>query len=487
MTEEFPDNFLWGASTAASQCEGAWNQDGKGESILDHCTAGDHDHPRRITDKILANETYPSHFGCQQYSHYEEDIRLFSEIGLKAYRMSINWSRIFPNGDDETPNEAGLIYYKNVFKLCRKYGIEPIVTMTHYDIPYHLCVEYGGWTNRKVISFFLKYAETIFKAYDGLVTKWLTFNELNFSTVTYGEIVTSGILPSSHTLVIDEPNPSSETLSRRFQALHNCLVASAKTVKLGHQINPKNRIGCMMCGFVFYPLTSSPEDALACQHDMQIWNYYCMDVMCNGSYPYWAEHFWKTKDICIDMDRDDKDILKHGTVDFLSFSYYKSDCSCASSESNLGNGTNFGLPNPLLKKSAWGWGIDPTGLRYLLNDLYSRYHKPLLIVENGIGEYEKCENGKIEDNGRIAYLKAHIKAMKEAIDEGVDLRGYMAWSAIDIVAASTGEMKKRYGFIYVEADDKGNGTFQRIRKESSYWYQKVIETNGRWALESSDE
>lgn len=475
----FPENFLWGGATAATQCEGAWNADGKGETILDHCTTGDREHPRLVTMIVDPQYTYPTHEGCREYERYEEDIALYAQMGFRTYRMSVNWARIYPNGDDKEPNRAGIEHYRKLFQECRRYGIEPTVTITHYDIPWNLCVKYGGWSNPELIGFYMNYVKTLFTEYKGLVKRWLTFNEINFGTVTYGEVVTAGIIPASGKLVVDDPNASPEEISRRFRALHNEFLASAKAVKLAHEIDPENQMGCMMCGFVYYPLTSKPEDVFAAQRDMNIWNYYCMDVMCKGKYSYWAPRFWKEKGIDLTVTEEEVQILKEGTVDFISFSYYKSDCSCAAVKDNRGNGTNFGLPNPQLKQTQWGWGIDPLGLRYLLNEFYARYEKPLMIVENGQGEYEEIgDDGKIHDQGHIDFLREHIKAMREAVEDGVDLIGYTNWSAIDIVAASTGEMKKRYGFIYVDADDFGNGTYNRIPKDSFYWYKKVIESNG---------
>lgn len=474
----FPENFLWGGSTAATQCEGAWDKDGKGETILDHCTNGDHDHPRLVTMDFNPKYSYPSRNGCHEYERYEEDIRLFAQMGFKTYRMSLNWARIYPNGDDEKPNQAGIEHYRKVFECCRKYHIEPTVTMTHYDIPWHLCTEYGGWVNRKLIDFFLRFARTVFTEYKGLVTRWLTFNEINFSTVSYGEVVTSGIIPKSGKVVMDDPNASRQEVQARFTSLHNELVASALTVKLAHEIDPDNQVGCMQTGFTFYPLTSKPEDAAAQQRDMEIWMYYCLDVMCRGKYPYWAPRYWRDKGISIDVSKEDAQALKEGTVDFISFSYYKTDCSSATIKGDP-NDWAYGADNPALKKNAWGWAIDPAGLRWLCNDLYARYEKPLMIVENGLGEYDTLEpDGKIHDQGHIDYWREHIKALAQAVEDGVDIIGYCVWSAIDIVSAGTGEMKKRYGFIYVDADDYGNGTYNRYPKDSFYWYQKVIRSNG---------
>ena len=476
----FPENFLWGGAVAATQCEGAWNKDGKGETVLDHCTAGDREHPRIVTDSLESIYSYPTHNGCHQYERYEEDIALFAEMGFKTYRLSINWARIYPNGDDLEPNQRGIEHYRKLFQCCRKYGIEPTVTMTHYDMPWNLCKKYGGWSDRRVVEFFVRYARTIFTEYKGLVKRWLTFNEINFGTVTYGGIVTSGIIPENRKIVMDDPNATPEEKSKRFQALHNEFVASAKVVQLGHEIDPENQIGCMQCGFTYYPLTSKPEDILAAQHDMEIWNYYCMDVQCKGKYPYWAKRFWEENDIRFSIAEEDLAELREGTVDFISFSYYKSDCSSEAGAGEQNNGTNFGIPNPHLPQTAWGWCIDPKGLRYLLNDFYARYELPLMIVENGIGEYEiKEADNRIHDQARIEYLREHVIAIREALQDGVPVIGYTPWSAIDIVSAGTGEMKKRYGFVYIDREeDENSGTLNRYKKDSYYWYKKVIETNG---------
>ncbi|MCF0105423.1 MAG: glycoside hydrolase family 1 protein [Holdemanella sp.] len=474
----FPKGFLWGGAVAATQCEGAWNEDGKKASIMDHVTNGDINHPRLITKEIEDNYFYPNHYGCKEYKFYEEDIKLYAEMGFKTYRMSINWSRIFPNGDDEEPNQKGLDYYKRFFTLCRQYNIEPTVTMTHYDMPWNLSEKYGGFANKKVIGFFVKYATTIMKEYKGLVKRWLTFNELNFATVSYGEFVISGIYPECGYVNMDNPNSTLEEKNKRFQALHNELVASAKVVQIAHEIDPEMQVGCMMCGFAYYPLTSKPEDIFAAQKDMEIWDYYCLDTMCKGKYPYWAKRFWKDNNIHIDITEDELNDLSKGTVDFISFSYYRSDCS--SNDASLKQqGTDFGIRNPMLKTTEWGWSIDPLGLRWLLNEFYARYEKPLMIVENGLGAYDTLENGYVHDAYRIEFMKNHIKAMSDAIDDGVDLIGYTCWCAIDIVSAGTGEMKKRYGLIYVDADDLGNGSYKRYKKDSFYWYQKVIQSNGK--------
>lgn len=474
----FPKNFLWGGATAANQCEGAWNIDGKGESITDHTTVGTKDKPRRITDQLDENETYPTHNGCRQYEYYEEDIALMGEMGFKVYRLSIAWTRIYPNGDDEIPNQKGLEYYRRVFETCKKYGIEPLVTLNHYDIPWNLCVKYGGWANRDLIDLFMRYVSTVMNEYKDLVKYWLTFNEINFGTINYGEVLSQGILPENRTVLMIDPDTTSEQVNRRYQALHHQFVASAKAVKLAHEINPENKVGCMIAAFTFYPLTCKPEDVGKWQRDMENWDYYCLNVMSKGEYPYYANRFWKERNISLDITEEDTKALKEGCVDFISFSYYRTDCSCEKGEANSG-AVDFGVPNPNLKKSEWGWAIDPKGLRFILNDFYSRFHKPMMIVENGIGTIDKLEeDGSIHDQAHIDYYREHIKEMAKAIEDGVEVIGYTTWSAVDIVAASTGQMSKRYGFIYVDADDNGNGSYKRYKKDSFYWYQKVIASNG---------
>lgn len=474
----FPSDFLWGGATAATQLEGGWNEGGKGPSIMDHTTNGDLNNARKITDIIDKNKYfYPNHTGSKHFNYFKKDIELFAEIGFKAYRMSINWSRIFPNGDDEKPNREGLEFYREIFEHCRLNNIEPIVTMTHYDMPWNLAQNYGGWTNRKLIEFFKIYARTIMTEYKGLVKKWLTHNEINFGTVTYGEYVTSGIIPLSRKIIMDDPNASTKEINARFQALHNEYVASAHAVEIAREIDEDIEVGAMVCGFAFYPATSKPDDVRQAQLDMEIWDYYSLDVMVKGHYPYWAKRYWNEHDIELDITKEDLEILNKGTVDYIGLSYYRTDIS-EFDDSYDSHKTNFGKMNPNLPATKWDWSIDPSGLRWLLNEFYARYELPMLIVENGIGTQDELVDGKIDDLERIDFMKDHIKAMEEAIKDGVKLMGYTTWSAIDIVSASTGEFKKRYGLIYVDADDEGKGTYQRYRKESSYWYEKVIQNNG---------
>lgn len=477
----FPKGFYWGGATAANQCEGAWNIDGKGESTSDHLTAGSMTSLRQYNRVIKEGTYYPSHEAIDFYHRYKEDIAMFAEMGFKMYRLSINWSRIYPNGDDEKPNRAGIEFYRDVFNELKKYNIEPLVTISHYETPFALGLNYGGWANRKVIDFFMNYCNTIFTEYKGLVKYWVTFNEINISTASFGGYNGEGILPEKDGPAMDFTKPDTkESRNERYNALHHQFIASALATKLAHQIDAENQVGCMIgVGPSSYPMTCHPEDVLKNQKALQQ-SYLCSDVQVRGEYPYYSKRFFKENGIKINMMPGDEQILKEGHADFYSFSYYMTNCVSADPEilKTAGN-MSFGGKNPYLKASEWGWQIDPTGLRVVLNDIYARYQVPIIIAENGMGANDVLNADKtVNDPYRIAYFRDHIQAMSEAIDDGVNLIGYTAWGCIDLVSASTGEMKKRYGFIYVDKDNDGNGTLERYRKDSFYWYKKVIETNG---------
>ncbi|MEE1465449.1 MAG: 6-phospho-beta-glucosidase [Clostridium sp.] len=472
----FPKGFLWGGATAANQFEGGFDEGGKGLSIADMLTNGTAKASRRITREYQEHEYYPNHKASDFYHHYKEDIALMKEMGFKVYRMSIAWTRIFPKGIEDQPNEEGLAFYDRVFDTLEQSGIEPLVTISHYEMPLYLTQKYNGWADRKVIDCYVKFCEVIFERYRNKVKYWLTFNEINCGTLALGNYMSLGILNEgtvSFTEQIDD-------MQVRYQALHHQLVASAKAVALGHKINPRFMIGCMIAIMPCYPLTCHPKDMLKFQKQWQNINYYCGDVQVNGAYPYYAESFWQENNIHIDITREDLELLKKGTVDFYSFSYYMTNCVAHNdNESMIGGNLLAGVKNPYLATSDWGWQIDADGLRYTLNELYGRYHIPLMVVENGLGAVDKLEkDGSIHDTYRIDYLREHIKAMQEAIADGVVLIGYTPWGCIDLISASTGEMKKRYGFVYVDADDEGHGTYQRYKKDSFSWYKKVISSNG---------
>ena len=466
MEMSFPKNFLWGGATAANQCEGAYNEDGKGLSTQDIM-------PKGIMGPVTDEPTEDNMklIGIDFYHRYKEDIKMFAEMGFKTFRLSIAWSRIFPNGDDKVPNEKGLEFYDRVFDELAKYGIEPLVTLSHYETPLALAKNYDGWVNRDLIGFFENYARTVFTRYKNKVKYWLTFNEIN--SATHFPYMSAGIWTPKEKL-------SKQNL---YQAMHHELVASALAVKIAHEINPKFQVGCMILGVPNYPLTSMPADVLkAMEQDRQ--NLFFADVHARGEYPTYMNRFFKENDIKLNITDEDKDILKN-TVDFISFSYYMSSCATADPEKNLKGKGNLigGVPNPYLKASDWGWQIDPEGLRYILNLLYDRYQKPLFIVENGLGAFDELitdENGNktVNDDYRITYLNDHLVQVAEAIEDGVEVMGYTTWGCIDLVSASTAELRKRYGFIYVDRNDDGTGTLDRYKKKSFNWYKEVIATNG---------
>ncbi len=472
----FSKEFLWGGATAANQYEGAWDIDGKGISVPDMCTNGSHSNPRWITNKIESDRRYPSHEATDFYHHYKEDISLFAEMGFKVFRMSIAWTRIFPTGMEEKPNEAGLAFYDSVFDECLKYGIEPLVTISHYEMPYALVEKYNGWSGCELIDYYMNYCRVIFERYKDKVKYWLTFNEINAGIVSLGALLSLGTVKGYSGPITELPDQKTV----RYQALHHQLIASAKAVKYAHTQYPQFHMGCMIAFGTFYALTCDPADVLLTQQQMNNMNWYCGDVQVRGEYPYFAKCFWEENGIELQMEPDDLEVLKEGTVDFFTFSYYVSNCVTTHTGENdmLGN-LMGGVKNPYLEASDWGWQIDPQGLRYTLNEIYSRYRIPLMVVENGLGAFdEKGEDGVVHDDYRISYLRQHIIEMAEAVKDGVDLMGYTPWGCVDLVSASTGELAKRYGFIYVNQNDDGIGDMSRERKDSFFWYKKVIESNG---------
>lgn len=476
-----PKNFLWGGATAANQFEGGYREGGKGLSTADVMTGGTHTTPRRITPKLEEGTYYPSHEAIDFYHNYKEDIRLFAEMGFNVFRMSINWTRIFPNGDELEPNEEGLKFYDDVFAELKKYNIEPLVTISHYEMPFGLVEKYNGWASREVIDCYVRYCDTIFNRYKDVVKYWLTFNEINCLTNKFGSFMAGGILlEDGGELVLNANDDNDSSKQIRFQALHHQFIASAKAVKLGHEINSDFKIGCMIAYMCTYPYTCNPEDVFLAQQRDNLNNFLCSDVQVRGAYPGFAKRYFKENNIEIKMEENDEEILKEGCVDFYTFSYYMSNCTTADKEVEKTAGNIMGgAKNPYLKASDWGWQIDPKGLRWTLNNIYNRYQIPMMVVENGLGAVDKVEeDGSIKDDYRISYLRDHIIEMKEAVEDGVELIGYTPWGCIDLVSASTGEMKKRYGFIYVDKDNDGNGDLSRSKKDSFYWYKKVIESNG---------
>lgn len=467
MTKEFPKNFLWGGATAANQYEGAYNVDGKGLSVQDVTPQGGFG---PITDGPTEDNLKLE--GIDFYHRYKEDIALLAEMGFKVYRTSIAWSRIFPNGDESEPNEAGLAFYDKVFDELHKYGIEPLVTLSHYETPLHLSKEYNGWTNRKLIGFYENYVRTVFTRYKDKVKYWLTFNEVN--SVLHAPFMSGGILTPP------------EELSKQdlYQAVHHELVASASATKIAKEINPEFQIGCMVIAMPTYPMTPDPDDVVAAMH-AERQNYLFSDIHVRGKYPNYIKRYFQDNDISIQFESGDEELLAENTVDFISFSYYMSVAQSAHPEKyNKGKGNIMGgIANPHLEASEWGWQIDPKGLYIALNDFYDRYQKPLFIVENGLGAVDELitdEDGNktVIDDYRIEYMNDHLVQVGEAIKDGVEVMGYTSWGCIDLVSASTAEMKKRYGFIYVDRNNDGKGTLKRYKKKSFYWYKDVIASNG---------
>ena len=480
----FPEGFLWGGATAANQVEGGWKEGGKGISVSDCARSHldvdvtDYHAQNKVTsediEKALATDDevyYPKRHGSDFYHHYKEDIKMFAEMGFKVYRLSIAWSRIFPNADDPEPNEEGLKFYDNVFDECLKYGIEPLVTMSHYEPPINLVLKYNGWYNRKTIDMFVRFVETICKRYKDKLKYWLTFNEVD--SMIRHPYTTGGL--------IEDRFPGKNFEEVIFQSMHHQFVASALATKICHEVIPGSKVGCMLTKLTYYPYTCKPEDVLTMQQSMR--STYCYsDTQVFGEYPAYLLSRFRNKGINIVKETGDDEIMKAYPVDFVSFSYYHSSCVAADTtnlEQAAGN-TITAVKNPYVPSSDWGWQIDPIGLRISMVDLYDRYRKPLFIVENGLGAVDKVEeDGTINDQYRIDYLKAHMKAMLDAIElDGVECMGYTSWGCIDLISESTKQMSKRYGYIYVDCDDYGKGTYKRIPKKSFYWYKDVIATNG---------
>ena len=482
MQTGFPKDFLWGGATAASQVEGGWNEGGKGLdtqdcrpqfSNLTRAQKNDWTYKQMTSEKFetaikckdIGN--YPFRFGSDHYHRYKEDIALFAEMGLKIYRLSISWARIYPNGDDEEPNQEGIQFYKNIFNECHKYGIKVFVTMLHYAIPVNLVEKYGGWKNRKMIDLYLKYAKTLFVNFKDDVDYWLPFNEINAGRFNpYNGVG----------LIKDREENYDESV---YQALHHQFVANALTVKLGHEMIPGSQFGCMIARFCHYGATCNPKDQITLIHDEQYTNWFYTDVMAKGYYPEYIERHFVDRNVHLNIQDEDYEILKNNTVDFVSFSYYFTQVSTAKEDWAKTDGNLvIANKNPYLPSSEWGWQSDPTGLRITLNQMYDRYHKPLFVAENGLGATDVVENGEVHDLYRIEYLREHVRAMKEAIIDGVNLIGYTWWGIIDLVSCGSIEMSKRYGMIYVDADDEGHGSFDRIKKDSFYFYKDCIEKNG---------
>ncbi len=485
----FRQDFLWGGDISAAQCEGAYNVGGKSPVYRDYLLGGNKNEKRSAYYKdengeikkmyVDANLTtlppkgchyiisddpldfYPNHKGTEFYYRYKEDIALLAEMGFKALNLTVSWARVLPYGKKQGVNKEGVEFYRDVFKELKKYNIEPIVTLYKYDMPFYFDEVLGGWTNREVIDEFVAFTKVCFEEYQGLVKYWVTINEVN---------VMKQDLDSYEEY-------THEQALEAFNQMHYMMVAAAKATALAHKINKDYQVGCMIASTVTYPLTSDPKDVYATQKDLQGNFYLCADTMIRGKYPYFAKSIFDEYGITVDITKEDEAILLEGKADYLATSYYFSNC--VTTHNDEGNKLAFGYANPYLKASDWGWQIDPVGLAYWLNEIYARYQVPVLIVENGLGAIDVLEDdGTIHDDYRIAYHKAHIEMLKEAVDQGVDVLGYTTWSCIDLISNSTGELRKRYGMIYVDADDHGYGSYKRYKKDSFYWYKKVIESHG---------
>ena len=477
--------FYWGGATAANQLEGAYNVDGRGMVLTDVTTGGTNKSPRMITyiDKdgnpgaynkyeghlpegaryaVCDGYFYPNHEGIDFYHRYKEDIALFAEMGFKMFRMSISWARIYPTGLEEKPNQKGLDFYHRVFRELRKYGIEPMVSIWHFDTPLYIEEHYGNWQNRDVIDLYEKFARTCFEEFKGEVRYWITINEINLTAM----------FPTI------KPDCTQKEAQDMYQQLHNQFVASARAVRIAHQVDPENTVGNMIAALVCYPETCHPKDVLYARHYMEQCIYYSSDVQVRGEYPVFAQRIWDQYGIKLDITEQDLIDLKEGTIDMYTFSYYQTQV-VSDHDERTENKANKRVSNPFLGRNSWNQEIDPLGLRYFLELVNDRYHIPLFVVENGLGELDVLEEGNVvHDDYRIAYLRDHIREIKNALKNNVDVRGYLSWGPIDLVSASSGEMRKRYGYIYVDRNDDGSGSMNRYRKDSFYWYKKVIASDG---------
>ena len=485
----FSKNMLWGTSISAAQAEGGWNEGGRAPVQVDYANVGSASSSgRKLIYKnkdgskgeltgayamfphlpaageyqIFDDVYYSNHNASDFYHHYKEDIALMGEMGFSTFNTTISWARIFPNGVEGGINKEGVEFYRDVFTELRKYNIDPVITLYKYDEPVYFELKYGGWSKRAMIDEFLEFAKVCFTEYKDLVNKWMVFNEINVL------------------LLFKNLPHTKEEAQERFEELHNQIVCSAKTTILAKQINPENKVGCMIAGLCTYALTPDPVDVFDNYKYFQDIFCYSADTIIRGKYPSFAKRLLKEEGVVLNITKEDEEVIAQGTADFLGFSYYMSQCRTTHEDGVATKGNIFtGYENPYLKKSEWGWQIDPVGFKYFMHYLYDRYQVPLLVIENGLGAKDKVEeDGLIHDDYRIDYLRAHISCMKEAVEEGVDLMGYTTWGGLDLVSASTGQIEKRYGMIYVDMDDEGNGTFDRKRKDSFYWYKKCIESNG---------
>ena len=486
---KFPEKFMWGGAIAANQYEGAWLEDGKQPNVTDVVVGimsrkpgiAWNEETKKYEMKLDPEKAYLSHEAVDGYHRYREDLKLMAGMGFNAFRTSIAWGRIFPNGDEEEPNEAGLAFYEDMFKCMKELGMEPVITLSHYETPLHLVTEYGGWSDPRLIEYWKRYVTTVFTRYKGLVKYWLTFNEVN--NMFRIPLVAAGVLT-----VKDPKDPSdpigSTTKQDIWDGYHNILVANAETVRLGHEIDPDCQVGCMLTSssVATYPFNCDPANVFGALESQRMANFYFGDPFCLGIIPAYLKKVWKEQGVTVEFTEEEKELIRKYTVDFFSFSYYRSSTYDLDYIMHGDTGGLVGKENPYLKDKApqpWGWPVDPEGLRYTMNVLYDRYHLPLFIVENGVGLDENLdENGEIHDTFRVHYIEEHLKNVALALEDGVECMGYLYWGPIDVVSAGTGEMKKRYGFVYVDRFNDGHGTLERKIKDSYYRYKEIIESNG---------
>jgi len=466
--KSFSKDFLWGGAVAANQCEGAWNTDGKGLSVTDVLSTDAYG-TDNVKLTIIPDKYYPSHEAIDFYHSYREDIKLFAEMGFKVFRMSISWPRIFPTGEETEPNESGLKHYEEVFKECHKYGIEPLVTLSHCDMPLNLVKKYGGWKNRICIDLFAKYVEVCFKRYKDLVKYWITFNEINF-------IFVDAFIYQNGGVVLKDGDNKREI---QYQVAHNQFVANAKAIKICKDIIPEAYINAMLWGSLGYAHTSKPEDAMAAFFDNGEHSFAYWEVLINGEYPYYWLSAIENEGLQIETYPEDFKLIKEYTGNYMPFSYYSNRMAVNRDNPEDTLKLEKRKKNPFVDTTPWNQNIDPIGMRYICNEFYSRFKKPLFIVENGLGAYDVLtEDLKVHDSYRIEFMRDNIYQMRKAVDDGVEILGYTSWAPLDIISQSKGEMSKRYGYIYVDINDDGTGTRNRYKKDSFYWYQKVIASNG---------
>ncbi|TDW16859.1 6-phospho-beta-glucosidase [Breznakia blatticola] len=467
-------NFLWGGSIAAHQLEGAYNEDEKGLSVMDTVTGGTYETPRTITTEIQPDVFYPSHEGIDFYHRYKEDIALFAGMGFKALRISIDWTRIYPNGDDEKPNEKGIAFYHSLLDELIKHDIEPIVTLFHFELPVGILKKYNSWLNRETIDLYLRFVETVVSEYKGKVKRWVTFNEMNhLDPTTDVSALFTYMLAGVEYSKIKNKEQDLAVIG------YNMTLASVKAVKLIHDLDIESQVGCVFGLTPSYPKSCKPEDVMLSFKDT-IRDFYQIDAMTYGKFPKYKLHEYERMGVHLEVSKEDEQAFKEGIIDFIGLNYYMSQVSCATVADDEQASLFGGIVNPYLEKSDWGWTVDPKGLRYLLNFMYRKYQKPIIICENGLGAVDEVgEDGIVHDDYRIDYLNKHLTQLKKAVvEDGVECFGYLMWGPIDLVSATTGEMKKRYGFIYVDKHDDGTGDLSRTPKDSYYWYKKTIAENG---------